>query len=99
MEVIGTVREIKERLIPGKDGRQDWTKRIVVLEVANPLQFVEVQVTRQFEAQLERIRGCVGRQVVFPVYPPQQYGSRMEAVMSDMPRLYAVQAQPKAVNV
>lgn len=89
MELIGLVRSVEARQIPGKDGGAPWTKHVAVVEVNEPLQLLEVEFSRASEVHLDKYRALVGRRALLPVYPPVTFGSRTVAKVSGAPQQLA----------
>src|SRR5690554_2728247 len=87
MEVLGEIRNVEQRQIPGKDGRPDWTKTVLIVELSEPLALIEVQVTREFEGRIDQLRQLRGKRAIIPMYTPRVFGSRTEAAMSAFPKV------------
>lgn len=103
MRVIAMVRDVRERRIPGKDGKADWSKFLLVVEHSDPLELQEVELSREQESQREQLRGLFGKQCVIPMSRyERRSGDRVFVSwrLQGMPQPVAapVQQQPKAVN-
>jgi hypothetical protein len=67
MKVLALVRDVKEIQIRGKDGKPDWKKFLLVVEHSDPLELMEVELTRPQESQLDQFRKFFGKTCIVPM--------------------------------
>lgn len=100
MKVIAEIRAFDERNIPGRDGKPDWKKYVLVVEHAEPLSLDEIEIGRDFENALSHLRGLEGKTCLIPMARfERRSGDRLFAAwrLTGLPSPVAATAQqPRA---